>query len=82
MDNISELINAAKYVIGWSFGLWWGFVFRERLAEVHDEYEERERRWNRIASLLDREDFISIATGSTGIDNSIETKMMFHFNLI
>ncbi|CAF5133132.1 unnamed protein product, partial [Rotaria magnacalcarata] len=46
MDNISELINAAK----------------ERLAEVHDEYEEREQRWNRIASLLDRNDLISSST--------------------
>ncbi|CAF2596650.1 unnamed protein product [Rotaria sp. Silwood2] len=42
MDNISELINAAK----------------ERLAEVHDEYEEREHRWNKIASLLDRNDLV------------------------
>ncbi|CAF2070722.1 unnamed protein product [Rotaria magnacalcarata] len=52
MDNISELINAAK----------------ERLAEVHDEYEEREQRWNRIASLLDRNDLIS---SSTLINDSI-----------
>jgi hypothetical protein len=43
-------------------------LFRERLAEVHDEYEEREKRWNRIASLLDRDDFISISTGSTGME--------------
>jgi hypothetical protein len=42
------------------------FVFRERLAEVHDEYEERERRWNRIASLLDREDLINIPTITPG----------------
>ncbi|CAF1031135.1 unnamed protein product [Rotaria sordida] len=46
MDNISELINAAK----------------ERLAEVHDEYEEREQRWNRIASLLDRCDLVCTST--------------------
>ncbi|CAF3645110.1 unnamed protein product [Rotaria sp. Silwood1] len=46
MDNISELINAAK----------------ERLAEVHDEYEEREQRWNRIASLLDRSDLVCTST--------------------
>ncbi|CAF0896732.1 unnamed protein product [Adineta steineri] len=49
MDNISELIHAAK----------------ERLADVQDEYEERERRWNRIASLLDRDDIISNASLST-----------------
>jgi len=42
------------------------FVCRERLAEVHDEYEERERRWNRIASLLDREDLINIPTITPG----------------
>jgi hypothetical protein len=49
-------------------------LFRERLADVHDEYEERERRWNRIASLLDRDDFISNSTVSTGMKYSIETK--------
>ncbi|CAF4530075.1 unnamed protein product, partial [Rotaria magnacalcarata] len=38
------------------------------LAEVHDEYEEREQRWNRIASLLDRNDLIS---SSTLINDSI-----------
>lgn len=38
-------------------------LYRERLAEVHDEYEERERRWNKIASLLDREDLISSSIG-------------------
>jgi len=42
------------------------FFFRERLAEIHDEYEERERRWNRIASILDREDLINISTIATG----------------
>lgn len=67
MDNISELINAAKYVIDWFYEFLW-ILFRERLAEVHDEYEEREKRWNRIASLLDRDDFISISTGSTGME--------------
>lgn len=49
MDNIGELISGAK----------------ERLAEVHDEYEERERRWNRISSLLDRHDFLSTSNIST-----------------
>ncbi|CAF4105810.1 unnamed protein product, partial [Rotaria sp. Silwood2] len=49
MDNISELINAAK----------------QRLTNVQDEYEERERRWNRIAALLDREDLISYSSSSS-----------------
>ncbi|CAF3350485.1 unnamed protein product [Rotaria sp. Silwood1] len=49
MDNISELINAAK----------------QRLTIVQDEYEERERRWNRIASLLDREDLVSYSSSSS-----------------
>ena len=30
---------------------------RERLTEIHDEYEEREQRWTRIANLLNRDDF-------------------------
>ncbi|CAF4295429.1 unnamed protein product, partial [Adineta steineri] len=55
MDNIGELINAAK----------------ERLAEIHDEYEEREKRWNRIASLLDREDLVSTTTDSTNRSKQI-----------
>ncbi len=38
---------------------------RERLADIQDEYEERERRWNRISSLLDREDLISNSSTST-----------------
>ena len=38
---------------------------RERLADVHDEYEERERRWNRIASILDREDLGSNSSSSS-----------------
>jgi hypothetical protein len=41
------------------------YFFRERLADLHDEYEERERRWNRIASLIDREDLISNSSSST-----------------
>lgn len=41
------------------------FSCRERLADVHDEYEERERRWNRIASLLDREDLGSNSSSSS-----------------
>jgi len=37
------------------------FVFfcREKLAEAQEEHEEREKRWNRIASLLDRDDFLN-----------------------
>jgi len=41
------------------------YFLRERLADLHDEYEERERRWNRIASLIDREDLISNSSSST-----------------
>jgi len=48
--------------------------FRERLAEIHDEYEERERRWNRIASILDREDLINISTITTAIDSNNRSK--------
>ena len=44
--------------------------FRERLVEIHDEYEERERRWNRIASLLDRDDLVSTPTTITGNESS------------
>ncbi|CAF0721856.1 unnamed protein product [Didymodactylos carnosus] len=42
MDDVGELINAAK----------------EKLAEIQDEYEERERRWHKIAVLVNRDDFI------------------------
>lgn len=52
--------------IGFYLSFVFSFISREKLAEVHDEYEERERRWNRIASLLDREDIISISTITTG----------------
>lgn len=38
---------------------------RERLADAQNEYEEREKRWNRISSLLDREDLISNSSSST-----------------
>jgi hypothetical protein len=52
------------YII--SFNKIFSFFFdRERLAEVQDEYEERERRWNRIAILVDREDLISNSSLST-----------------
>ena len=40
-------------------------VLRANLAAVQDEFEERENRWNRIASLLDREDLISNSSSST-----------------
>lgn len=40
-------------------------ICRERLADLQDEYEEREKRWNRIASLMDREDIISNSSSST-----------------
>lgn len=39
--------------------------FRQRLAMVQNEYEEREKRWNRIAQLLDREDFIGSGSSSS-----------------
>ena len=43
------------------------FLFsRERLAEVQDEYEEREKRWKRIASLLDRHDLVSSSVSTSG----------------
>jgi hypothetical protein len=34
-------------------------------VDIQDEYEEREKRWSRIASLLDREDLISNSSSST-----------------
>jgi len=55
MDNISELISAAK----------------SRLAEVQEEYEEREHRWNRIACLLDREDLISCSSSTSTTTNGL-----------
>jgi hypothetical protein len=39
------------------------FLFvRERLTEIHDEYEEREQRWNRIGSLLNRDDLNNLGS--------------------
>lgn len=32
---------------------------------IHDEYEEREQRWSRIASLINRDDFIAFGTSTT-----------------
>ncbi len=46
------------------FGL---FFLRERLADVQDECEERERRWNRIATLIDREDLISNSSSTSSM---------------
>jgi len=40
-------------------------TFRERHREIQDEYEEREKRWNRIGSLLDREDLVSNSSSSS-----------------
>lgn len=79
MDNISELINAAKYreLLCLFFGLTL-IDFRERLAEVHDEYEDRERRWNRIASLLDRDDIMIITNLSTGIQSFFGKPIRVH----
>lgn len=37
-------------------------LLRQRLIEVHDEYEEREQRWNRISTLLNRDDISSLTT--------------------
>ena len=37
---------------------------------MHEEYEERERRWNRIASLLDRHDLLSTSNISTGAEKN------------
>ncbi len=53
--------------------------FRERLAEVHEEYEERERRWNRIASLLDRDDLIGSSSVNTGNGYRINLYISCHF---
>ena len=41
------------------------FERRDRLAEVQEECEEREKRWNRIASLLDRDDLTSNLSSSS-----------------
>jgi hypothetical protein len=42
------------------------FAFsRERLTEIHDEYEEREQRWNRIAVLLNRDDLSNLGSSTT-----------------
>ncbi|CAF1099642.1 unnamed protein product [Adineta ricciae] len=49
MDNVGELINAAK----------------DRLMVIHDEYEEREHRWFRIGVLLNRDDFITFGPTTT-----------------
>lgn len=64
IDNISELIDAAKYERNTRRLIWIDFDCRERLADVQDEYEERERRWNRIAALLEREDLGSNSSSS------------------
>jgi hypothetical protein len=48
------------FIIIWIF-------FRERLADVQDECEERERRWNRIAILIDREDLISNSSSTSSM---------------
>ncbi|CAF0927732.1 unnamed protein product [Adineta steineri] len=48
IDNVGELINAAK----------------DRLIVIHDEYEEREQRWNRIATLLNRDDLNSFGSST------------------
>lgn len=44
-------------------------ISRERLTEIHDEYEEREQRWIRIATLLNRDDLINfnVSTSSTPV---------------
>lgn len=55
--------------------------FRERLAEVHDEYEDRERRWNRIASLLDRDDIMIITNLSPGNQHKIRIRIKFFIEL-
>jgi hypothetical protein len=61
------------------------FVFsRQRVADVQDEYEERERRWNRVASLLDREDLISNSSSSTtsvGVNQYLTGSPSTSFNI-
>jgi hypothetical protein len=41
------------------------------LIEIHDEYEEREQRWNRISSLLNRDDI------GNCIVSSVSTPVMY-----
>jgi hypothetical protein len=43
---------------------------RQRLLDIHDEYQEREQRWNRIAILLNYDDF-SCLTRSTIVNQSV-----------
>jgi hypothetical protein len=37
---------------------------RQRLIEIHDEYEEREQRWNRIATILNRDDLLNFGSST------------------
>ncbi len=63
IDDAGELINAAKYRKKTNrFSLYLILFNRERLTEIHDEYEEREQRWNRIASLLNRDDLSTLGS--------------------
>ncbi|CAF0802460.1 unnamed protein product [Didymodactylos carnosus] len=59
MDNVGELINAAK----------------EKLAEIQDEYEERERRWHKIAALVDRDDLIGQTISNQSSSGSTTTSL-------
>ncbi|CAF2338666.1 unnamed protein product [Rotaria sp. Silwood2] len=51
IDNTGKLINAAK----------------ERLTEIHDEYEERKQHWNQIALLLNRDDLNNLRLSTSVI---------------
>ncbi|CAF0741652.1 unnamed protein product [Rotaria sordida] len=51
IDNADELVHATK----------------ERLIEIHDEYEEREQRWNRIVILLNRDDLNDLGLSTSVI---------------
>lgn len=46
---------------------------RERLTEIHDEYEEREQRWSRIAILLNRDELGSLATITSPVMSNVAT---------
>ncbi|CAF0740607.1 unnamed protein product [Rotaria sp. Silwood1] len=54
IDTAGDLINVAK----------------ERLTEIHDEYEEREQRWNRIAVLLNHDDLNNLGLSTSAVYRS------------
>ena len=69
IDNAGELINAAKYELVEEVENELLEFCRERLLEIHDEYVEREQRWTRIATLLNRDELTNFnsSTSSTPV---------------